>query len=68
MKEYNGYNIHQLGTFPMVEIKAIGSGPVPSPLRGVFTTVTMARKAVDSYLANKEKGPQDGKTKGSGKG
>lgn len=66
--EYNGYQIVALGTFPMVEIKAIGQGRVPDPLIGLFTTTSEARRAIDSYLSNKGKGKQNGKAKGRSTG
>jgi hypothetical protein len=67
MSEYKGYNLNHLGTFPMLEIKAIGSGPVPIPLRGYFTTMVDAMKAVDTFLTGTIKELKDGKTKGDSK-
>ena len=66
MSEYNGYNIKPLGTFSMVEIKAVGQGFVPSPLQGLFTTKSEAMKAIDKMIS--EKGPRDGKTKSARQG
>lgn len=63
MSEYKGYNLKSLGTFPMIEIKAIGSGPVPIPLRGYFTTGVSAMKAVDTFLNSLVKETNNGKTK-----
>lgn len=48
--EYKGYNLEQLGTFPMVKVKAKGQGRVPKALNGLFTTKSEATKAVDMYL------------------
>lgn len=66
--EYKGYNIAPLGTFAMVEIKAIGQGFVPKPLQGLFTTKTSAMSAIDLFVSQKEKGLPDGKTKSAPKG
>jgi hypothetical protein len=63
--EYKGYNIKQLGTFPMVEIRMIGQGPSPDALKGLYTTKTAAMKAIDSLLFLKEKGVANAKTKGT---
>ncbi len=68
MSEYNGYSIRPLGTFPMVEIKALGQGFVPGPLKGLFTTRSEAMKAIDVFVRDKEKGPRDGKTKSARQG
>jgi hypothetical protein len=67
MSEYKGYNLVPMGTFPFTEIKAIGSGPVPTPLRGYWTTITSAMKAVDAMLAEVNKEPNNGKTKSNSK-
>ncbi len=51
-KLYEGYRIKSLGTFPMFEIKAMGQGQIPTDLKGVFTTFTMAQRAIDLYLGS----------------
>jgi hypothetical protein len=57
---YRGYRVMSLGTFPMIEIKALKSGDIPTVLKGLFTSRTDAQKAIDQYL-NKlvKKGKRD---------
>lgn len=51
--EYNGYKIVSDGTYGYKEIKSIGRGALPLPLRGQFTTEKVARQAIDNHLATK---------------
>lgn len=51
--EYRGYSIVGDGTYGHKEIKGIGKGALPLSLRGVFTTVVFAKKAIDAYLNEK---------------
>lgn len=53
--EYNGYVIEGDGTYGMKLIKGIGRGAIPVELRGAFTNITSARKAIDLSLLKKEK-------------
>ena len=64
--EYKGFNIRKTDAWNLVEIKAIGQGPVPDPLRGMFTTKSAARSAIDFFLKDKE--IEGGKTKSIRKG
>lgn len=52
MSLYRGYRIEALGTFPMFKVQAVGSGQIPVALYGSYTTVTMAERAVDQFLAS----------------
>ena len=47
---YKGYRIEPLGTFSLVRIMAMGSGPIPSSLGGEYTSRTMAVQAIDRSL------------------
>lgn len=51
--EYNGYKIVSDGTYGCKEIKSLGRGAIPLPLRGQFTTERVARQAIDNHLASK---------------
>ena len=62
---YKGYQIVNYGGFNLVEIKSIGQGPVPDPLRGLYTSHATARKTIDNFLLTKE--TDSGKTKSRGK-
>ena len=53
--EYNGYNIVGDGTFGMKLIKTIGRGSLPLELRGTYTSITFAQKAIDMVLSKKDK-------------
>ena len=64
--EYQGYMVKALGSFPMVEVKMKGQGPVPKALRGYFTTQEEAKRHIDAYLNSLKKGRKNGKTKSSG--
>ena len=59
--EYRGYNIISDGAFSMAIIKQIGSGPVPKPLSGHFTSAEIAKQHVDAFLADTAKGKRRGK-------
>ena len=49
MSEYKNYKIVSDGTFGNLVVKGIGKGPIPLGLRGSFTSVLFARKAIDQY-------------------
>ena len=51
--EYRGYMIASDGSYGMKEIKPIGKGSVPLNLRGSFTSVSLAQKAVDQHIQSK---------------
>lgn len=52
--EYNGYALDR-DNRGLFAIKPIGRGSVPKPLRGLFTSVKEAAKAIDSCQTSKEK-------------
>lgn len=52
--EYKGYLIAGDGTYGMKEIKPVGKGSVPMPLRGSYTSAYMAHKAIDTHLREKQ--------------
>lgn len=62
-EEYGGYLIKSNGA-NMRCIKAIGKGSVPDVLKGLYTSVQEARKAID-IQANKNKVKTYGKAKSS---
>jgi hypothetical protein len=66
--EYKGYNLKAAEGFSMIEIKSIGQGPAPAPLRGFYTNREIAMKGIDTYLASTNKGVDNGKTKGRSTG
>ncbi len=48
-QEYNGFNIASaMGRFK--EIKCVGRGGIPDALKGLYTSVVEAEKAIDTYL------------------
>lgn len=49
--EYNGYKIMPLGTFSMYSIGPVKSGQIPSVLKGNYTSLSLAQKAIDVYLS-----------------
>ena len=61
--DYNGYRIQALDTFSMVKIMPKGSGSIPKPLTGLFTTKKLAKQAIDTYLSslitNKKRKPKN---------
>ena len=65
--DYRGYRVEALGTYSLINIKSKGSGPVPAPLQGLYTSYLEAHKAVDMYLESLKKGKKaNGQTKDSG--
>lgn len=69
MNEYNGYRINFAENLPpMVQIKNRGQGPTPKDLRGFFTTVQDAQRAIDLYLLGKRKGNANGPSRDINKG
>lgn len=68
VREYKGYKVEALGSFPMTVIKARGQGKVPKQLTGLFTTGEEANRAIDRYLAGLVKGKRNGSSKGSSTG
>lgn len=61
MEEYNGFLIISLGG-GLREVKAKGKGSVVKALRGKYTSVLEARKAIDMQLRSKG-GKHNGKAK-----
>jgi len=51
--EYNGYYIENDGTYGQKLIKPVGKGSVHLSLRGSYTTVAFAKRAIDVYLSTK---------------
>lgn len=47
---YKNYKIVPAGGFGMKEIKPIGKGSVPKELRGTYTTMFMAKRAIDLHV------------------
>lgn len=58
---YRGYRISPLGTFALVEIQASGSGQIPTELKGTFTSIFLAQRAIDQSLDRLKKGNRNGK-------
>lgn len=52
--EYRGYAIEGDGTYGQKVIKPVGKGSVHLSLRGSYTTVAFAKRAIDVYLITKE--------------
>jgi len=52
--EYKGYRISHNSMSNMKMITTIGRGSLPNPLRGDFTSVGMACKAIDLAIGLKE--------------
>lgn len=50
--EYKDFLIVGDGVYGYKEIKPVGKGSVHLSLRGKYTTLTAARKAIDFYLDN----------------
>lgn len=61
MEEYKGYIIQTAEGTAMKEIVAQGRGSVLKELRGLYTSVLVARQAIDTYGAAKGVS-KDGKT------
>jgi hypothetical protein len=55
-RDYEGYQIVPEGSYALYTIKRKGSGPAPKSLRGLFGSVELAKKEIDSYLRVKQKG------------
>lgn len=55
LEEYKGYKIVGDGTFGYKHVKPVGKGSVPASLKGAFTTVVFAQKAIDAVVAAKSK-------------
>lgn len=53
--EYKDYKIVSDSKFIMKVIKPIGRGSIPKELEGLYTNAAQAQRAIDLYLANKEK-------------
>jgi hypothetical protein len=51
--EYRGYAIENDGTYGQKLIKPVGKGSVHLSLRGSYTTVAFAQRAIDVYLITK---------------
>jgi len=60
------YAIEPDGVFGYYRVRSKAQGQSPRDLNGVYTTRTMAEKAIDAYLATKEK--PNGKTKAINRG
>lgn len=52
--EYRGYKIDGDGTYGYKEIKPVGRGSVPMPLRGAWTSAKDAQRAIDNEMNKKE--------------
>ena len=65
--EYKGFNIKNDGSFGYKTIHNVGSGTLPTKLKGLFTTVTFAKKAIDIYTSEKEKSDAGAKSTSRGK-
>lgn len=52
--EYKGYKIVADKSYGFKEIKASGRGSVHLSLRGKYTTLAVARQAIDTYLDSKQ--------------
>lgn len=59
--QYRGYRISPLGTFALVEIQAGGSGQIPNELKGTFTSMFLAQRAIDQSLERLKKGKRNDK-------
>lgn len=46
--QHKNYEIKPDGRMPMYKITNLGSGPVPKPLRGGFTSVAKAVETIDA--------------------
>ena len=49
---YRNYRIEYIGVRPGFLIKPTGSGQLPVPLRGDFTSLARAKRAVDFFIAS----------------
>jgi len=48
-EKYNGYEIIGDGTFGQNRIRSVGKGALPKRLRGSYTSVPLARRAIDFH-------------------
>lgn len=56
MLEYKGYSIQRTKSLTMFEIKEPGlGGSMPEALKGLYTSLTFAYRAIDNYLDSKVK-------------
>ena len=62
--EYRGYKIVGDGTFGMYNVKQMGRGKVQASLRGAFTAVDVARKAIDTVLGKEDNNAKSEGTSG----
>lgn len=62
-QEYKGYLLVPAGGFGMKAIKAIGRGSVPAVLRGLYTSASLAMKAIDQVGPADKKVTKDGDAK-----
>lgn len=62
MLEYKGFSLKQDGTMGYWLIKQQGSGAVPETLRGLYTTPSIAKKAIDAYKPKRGAKKKDGET------
>ncbi len=53
--EYNGYKITNAECYSLKVIKPVGKGSAHKELTGLYTSTGEAEKAVDRFLAEKEK-------------
>lgn len=56
MLEHKGYAIVNDVASPLKRVEAIGRGSVHLSLRGYYTSLKEAMKAIDLFLINKEDG------------
>lgn len=61
MEEYKGYIIQTAEGTSLKEIVTDGKGSVIKELRGLYTSVNVAKQAIDTYSTRKEV-VKDGKT------
>lgn len=66
MTEYKGYSIKSADGWGMKAIHSIGAGAIPKALKGTYTNLREAVKAIDLYLTEKE--TQNAKASSSGRG
>jgi len=52
--EYKGYMIVSDGAYGLKEIRHTGKGSMPTALKGSFTHASLAQKAIDRYLQDKQ--------------
>lgn len=62
MTEYKGFKIVPDGTMGYFTIKQPGKGLTPVELRGMFTSPTVAMKAIDRYVPKRGAKKKDAET------